>query len=237
MRPGIDRRASLRRDSKLVTGDRRQINGRRAPPAPDQDFDVAAIARNEGAEIRAAGHDHADALDLHVGDAQTPAAVLQLPLDLDRRIAARLVEQAFDQKDAVGTGYHPADGHRLAAILAETLAVGARFGGRGGFQEARPLVLVGLGPIGTECRLTHVRQVETAEQHGRETGLAVRTGLGLDQFDRLRRHLGDGLCRIGGEDGEGKACRGKAGSGRATRRTTRSADGTIAPSKSPEAEF
>src|SRR3954451_17167728 len=39
----------------------------------DQRLDLAAVVLDERIEIRAAGHDHADALDLDVGDAQALA--------------------------------------------------------------------------------------------------------------------------------------------------------------------
>src|SRR5437763_7976747 len=69
----------------------------------DQRLDLAAMTLDVGIEVRTAGHHHADALDLDVGDARALGALADLPLDGDR-LAVGLVELAVDHRGAVGPG-------------------------------------------------------------------------------------------------------------------------------------
>src|SRR5215831_13945348 len=49
----------------------------------DQRFDLAAVVLDVGIEIGTSSHDHADALDLHVGNAQAPAGgIAYFPFEL-----------------------------------------------------------------------------------------------------------------------------------------------------------
>jgi len=112
---------------------------------------------------------------------------VQNDFTIDDRLAAGLTELAVDHRDAVRAGADPADGQDLAAILAEALAVGAGLGADHRFQEALALRSRRGGPMGAESRLPHEGQIEVGDQDGPDTGLAVRTGLGLDQRNDLAR--------------------------------------------------
>ena len=107
--------------SESVTGCNCRPSGRAGFQLLDQRLDLAAVVLDVGIEIGTSSHDHADALDLDVGDARALAGIAHLPLDGDR-LAVGLVELAVDHRDAVGPGGDPADDERLAAILAEALA-------------------------------------------------------------------------------------------------------------------
>ena len=104
----------------------------------DQRLHLAAVLLNVGIEVGTSSHDHADALDLDVGDAQPGRDLADLPLELDR-LAAGLVEPAVDDGDAVGPIHRLADLQGLAAVLAEALAVGLGLGALGRLDEARLL--------------------------------------------------------------------------------------------------
>src|SRR3954471_9784874 len=108
----------------------------------DQRLDLAAVAGDVGIEVRTAGHHHAHALDLHVGDAQALARIADLPLD-GHRLAVALVELAGDHRDVVGPVGDAGNGQGLTAVLAEALAVGAGLGADHGLEEAFALFGVG----------------------------------------------------------------------------------------------
>ena len=72
----------------------------------DQRLDRAAVALDVGIEIGTSSHDHADALDFHVGDAQALGRIADFPLELDR-LAVGLVELAVDDEEAVGPRSSP----------------------------------------------------------------------------------------------------------------------------------
>src|ERR1700731_2846306 len=91
----------------------------------DQRFDLAAVIPNVGNEFRPPGHDHADALGPDVDNARALAFIAHLPLDGDR-IAVALVELAVNDGHTISPGIDAAPPHRLAAVLTETLRIGAR---------------------------------------------------------------------------------------------------------------
>src|SRR5688572_23333006 len=82
----------------------------------EQGVDFPAMVLDVGIEIRTSSHDHADALDLHIGD----AVATDLPFELDR-LAGGLVQLAVDDRRAVGALLYLAHRQRLAGILAEAL--------------------------------------------------------------------------------------------------------------------
>ena len=120
----------------------------------DQRFDLAAVIADVGNEIRPPGHGHADALGLDVDDARALAFIAHLPLDGDR-IAVALVELAVDDGHAVSPGIDAAHRQRLAAVLTETLRIGACLRAGRGLEEARALLGSGLVPIVAERRAAH----------------------------------------------------------------------------------
>src|SRR5277367_1502145 len=75
----------------------------------DQRVNLASAVLNVGREIGSSSDDHADALDLDVGDARALAGVAHVPFDLDG-LAVALVEAAVDHGDAVGAGRDLAQG-------------------------------------------------------------------------------------------------------------------------------
>jgi len=84
----------------------------------DQRLNLAAVVLYVGIEIRTSSHDHADALDLDVGDTQPRRELADLPVELDG-LAVGLIEAAVDDEDAVGPGRRLADGKRLLIIGTE----------------------------------------------------------------------------------------------------------------------
>src|SRR5882757_3506771 len=177
----------------------------------DQRLDHAAMTLDVGIEVGTSSHDHADALDFHVGDAQAPAGIADFPLQLDR-LAADLAQLAIDDEQAVGPGRHLADSERLAGILSETLAISAGLGAFGRLEEAGALGFSRLVPVHTQRRLPHVGQVETGLQHLLDGGLTggPRRRL-LDDVDGLRRRALDQLARIGSQHRQGDDSGGDAG--------------------------
>src|SRR5882762_4470726 len=60
----------------------RQSTGSPGLQLVDQRLNLAAVVLYVGIEIRTSSHDHADALDLHIGDAQALGALADLPFEL-----------------------------------------------------------------------------------------------------------------------------------------------------------
>src|SRR6266851_7092803 len=151
----------------------------------DQRIDRTATLLDVGIKIRTSSHDHADALDFHVGDARALARIADFPFELDR-LAVALAQSAVDDEQAVRPRHHLADAQRLAAILSKTLAIGARFGGLGRLEEAGALGFARLVPVRTQRLLSHVGQVEVGLQDALDGGLTGGPGRGgLDDFDDL----------------------------------------------------
>ena len=124
-------------------------------------------------------------------------------------------------KRPLGRGRHLADGERLAAILAEALAVGAGLGGRGGLQEAGALGFARLVPVRAQRRLAHIGQVEIGLQDPLDGGLAGGPGRRLlDDFDDLGGRALDQLGRIGGRCGQHGKRRGGGAGGKTEDDTT-----------------
>src|SRR5215831_8315313 len=162
----------------------------------DQRFDLAAVSLDEGIELRAPGHDHADALNPDADDAHPLSCSAHLPLDRDW-LGVGLAELAVYDRNAVPAGhrYRAVDGQALAAVLAETPRIGMRFSARGGLEES--LALLGRSPVPMNAQggAHHVVQVEIGLEHPQDPRLARRAGLGHHEIE----HLGPGsLDEFGG---------------------------------------
>src|SRR6185437_127688 len=158
----------------------------------EESVDLAAVALDHRGEFLALGHRHADALDDDVGDLEALGGLVDAPIDLDRRSAARPRDDALHHRALAVLGARRRHLELLAAVIVEADRIGADDIGLEEGGEILALRLARRAPIAAEDEARDRRDVEAFLEDGAELRLALAfRGFGGQDPHRPLAEIGD----------------------------------------------